>query len=161
MAKRPSNPTREKVSAEIVELNRLDYGQLKRRWKVLYGIEPPRRICRDLLMRGVAYRVQERALGGLKPATRRLLERIAEGARTRHPITFTPRRKVGAGTVLIREWNRTSYQVTVLDDGVVYRGKRYRSLSEVARQITGARWSGPLFFGLRTRTQQEASDGAP
>jgi Protein of unknown function (DUF2924) len=88
------------------------------------------------------------AFGGLKPSTRRLLQRIAEDARPRSS-SATPTRKLSAGAVLIREWQGTSHQVTVLEDGVLFRGKRHRSLSEVARKITGNRWSGPLFFGLK------------
>jgi len=80
--------------------------------------------------------------------------RIADDASARRSISAKPVRKVSAGTVLIREWQGATHQVTVLDDGVVYRGKRYRSLSEVARLITGCRWSGPAFFGLKTRAKE-------
>ena len=66
----------------------------------------------------------------------------------------TPVRKITPGSVLIREWRGTSHQVTVLEDGVLFRGKRHRSLSEVARKITGSRWSGPLFFGLKAPVKE-------
>jgi hypothetical protein len=127
---------------------------LKERWRTLYGTEPPPRISEDLLRRAIAYRLQERSLGGLKPSTRRLLRRVAEEARPRHSTSATPAPRLRPGAVLIREWRGTSHQVTVLEDGVLFRGKRHRSLSEVAREITGNRWSGPLFFGLRAPAQE-------
>jgi hypothetical protein len=122
---------------------------LRERWRTLYGTEPPRRISEDLLRRAIAYRLQERALGGLKPSTRRLLQRVAEDARPRRSTSAKPVPRLRAGAVLIREWRGTNHQVTVLEDGVLFHGKRHRSLSEVARKITGNRWSGPLFFGLK------------
>ena len=100
-------------------------------------------------MRGIAYRLQEKALGGLKPSTRRLLQRIATDAHERRATLSTSAPRLKPGAVLLREWHGTTHQVSVLADGVRFRGKRYRSLSQVARVITGSRWSGPLFFGLR------------
>jgi len=116
---------------------------------VLYRTEAPTRIGRALLLQAVAYRLQERVLGGIKPSTRRLLERVAEDNIGRRPPTETITTTITPGTVLIREWHGASHRVTVLKDGVLLRGARYRSLSEVARKITGSRWSGPRFFGLR------------
>ena len=155
-----SEKEREKLAAELSGLKSLSTPQLRARWKTLYETEAPSRFSRDLLMRAVAYRMQERVLGGLKPATRRLLERIAQDARERQPIRVLPVRKLGPGAILLREWGGTKHQVTVLESGVVFRGKRYRSLSEVARVITGSRWSGPLFFGLRASPKEETVDGA-
>ena len=77
----------------------------------------------------VAYRIQENVLGGLKPATRRLLERVAEGARVRKPAKVVALRKVGPDTILIREWGGTRHEVMVVENGAMFRGKRYRSLS--------------------------------
>jgi hypothetical protein len=154
-----SNKEREKLSAEIAGLESLDLQQLRIRWKLLYEIEAPPHLSRDWLRRAVAYRVQENVLGGLKPATRRLLERVAEDARTRKRSKVVTTRKVGPNTILIREWGGTRHQVTVLENGAMFRGKRYRSLSQVARVITGSQWSGPLFFGLRAPAK-EAGNGA-
>jgi hypothetical protein len=151
---------RQKLSAEIALLESLDDDQLRARWKILYETEAPTRFSRDLLMRAVAYRMQERVLGGLKPATRRLLERVARDARARRPIRVAPMRQLGPGALLIREWGGNKHQVTVLESGVIFRGKPYRSLSEVARMITGSRWSGPLFFGLKARPREVSRDGA-
>jgi hypothetical protein len=93
------------------------------------------------MIRAVAYKMQERELGGLSAMTRRLLS-VEDARAPRHRVIRT-------GTVLIREWHGVAHQVTVGEGGVLYRGARYRSLSEVARLITGARWSGPRFFGLK------------
>jgi DUF2924 family protein len=149
----------EPLAQEIAALTSLSVKALKERWRALYGSEPHRRMRRELLTRAVAYRLQERALGGLKPSTRRLLARIAAQASGHGMERAASVRKASAGTVLIRDWRGTSHRVTVLDAGVVYRERRYRSLSEVARLITGCRWSGPRFFGLRP-SAKEAGDGA-
>jgi hypothetical protein len=144
----------EKLYVEIAKLGNASVDELNQYWRSLYATEPPPRIGRELLTRAIAYRLQERVYGGLKPATRRFLMRIADDASARRSISAKPVRKVSAGAVLIREWQGATHQVTVLDDGVVHRGKRYRSLSEVARLITGCRWSGPAFFGIRTRAKE-------
>jgi hypothetical protein len=154
-----SDKEREALSLEIAGLESLDLTQLRAQWKLLYEIEAPPHLSRDWLRRAVAYRIQENVLGGLKPATRRLLERVAEDARVKKPSKVRPMRKVGPNTILIREWGGTRHEVTVVEGGVMFRGKPYRSLSQVARIITGSQWSGPLFFGLRKRTK-EAANGA-
>ena len=148
----------DRISAEIAVLAALGINDLKSRWRELYDTEPPPRISRELLTRAIAYNLQEREFCGLAPATRRLLERVAADLSS-HRARPTLARKAAPGTLLIREWRGKAHQVTVHDDAVVYRGKRYGSLSEVARVITGTRWSGPLFFGLR-KSLGEAHHGA-
>ena len=101
-------------------------------------------------MRAIAYRLQEQAFGGLRPATCRLLARIADEAATTNSPKRRRMRKAQTGTILVREWQGNAHRVTVLNEAVAFNGKRYRSLSEVAREITGSRWSGPRFFGLRS-----------
>src|SRR5262249_15684188 len=145
--------------AKIAGLQSLDIEQLKGCWRTLYGTEAPARFSRDLLIGAVAYRTQERALDGLKPATCRLFQRVAAEAHARRPLKLAPQCTLESGAVLIREWNGVRYKVVVGQDGFSFRGQHYRSLSAVARLITGSRWSGPLFFGLRHRTKTEASDG--
>jgi hypothetical protein len=137
------------LTVELAELRELDLPTLKHRWRALYRTEAPVRISRALLLQAIAYRVQERVFGGLRPSTSRLLERAAEDSRRGGSSTESPVPKVTPGSVLIREWHGVSHRVTVLADGAMLRGTRYRSLSEVARKITGTRWSGPRFFGLR------------
>ena len=140
---------REALAAEIEDLSKADIKELRERWKTMYGRAPSPEIGRSFLTRAIAYRLQERAYGGLKPSTRRLLARVAEETAT--GSSKSPQTQMAqSGTILIREWQGTAHRVTMLDDGVSFNGKRYRSLSEVAREITGSRWSGPRFFGLRT-----------
>lgn len=144
----------EQLRQELAALSALSVKQLKARWRSLYGSEPPRYLSRQLLTGAVAYRLQEQAFGGLKSSTRRLLERMEEDRASHLPVRDPSARHATAGTVLIREWRGVSHRVSVLDDGVIYRGQRYQSLSEVARLITGSRWSGPRFFGLNRRTKE-------
>jgi len=139
----------ERLARELAGLPHLDRWELLERWRVLYGTAPPSHISRPILVRAIAYRMQEQVFGGLKPATRRLLQRVAEEIRAGKPITSVQSPTLKPGTRLLREWNRTTHEVIVLEDGVLFRGKHHRSLSEVARLITGSRWSGPRFFGLR------------
>ena len=143
---------------EIGELKKATAAELKERWRSLYGTEPPRRISRDLLVRALAYRMQEQALGGPKPSTRRLLAKVAAHASADRPIEVAPEPYLKPGTVLLREWHGTQHQVVVREDGMVFRGKPYKSLSEVAYRITATKWSGPRFFGLKSN-HQERGDG--
>jgi hypothetical protein len=124
----------EEISTEIAPLGALGINDLKSRWRQLYDTEPPPRISRELLTRAIAYRLQEKVFGGLAPATCRLLERVADDL-SYHRARLSYARKAAPGTLLIREWRGKAHQVTVHDDAVVYRGKRYRSLSDVARLI--------------------------
>jgi hypothetical protein len=154
-----SDKERDKLSAEIAGLESRDLSQLRAQWKLLYETEAPPHLSRDLLRRAVAYRMQENVLGGLKPATRRLLRRVAEDARVRKPTKVVPTKRVSPNAILIREWGGTRHGVTVIENGAMFRGQRYRSLSQVARVITGRHRSGPLFFGLKAPAK-EASNGA-
>ena len=144
---------------EIEELQKSTSSNLKQRWTALYGTAAPRRISRDLLIRALAYRIQEKALGGLKPSTRRLLAKVATDASARRSIQVAPEPSLKPGTVLLREWHGTQHQVIVRENGVVFNGKPYKSLSQVAYRITGTKWSGPLFFGLKAN-RQEQTNGA-
>jgi len=139
---------------EIAALGRATPTDLRERWRVLYRTELPPRISRELLIRALAYRIQERALGGLRPSTRRLLAKVADDASARRPIELAPQPALKPGTVLLREWHGTQHQVIVREDGIVFQGKPYKSLSEVAYRITGTKWSGPRFFGLKTKRQE-------
>ena len=149
----------DRVAREIAGLRELDAQCLRKKWEELYGTKAPRCARPSLMVRAIAYKLQENAFGGLKPSIRRLLQRGGEDAAARRPTVIRERQRISAGTVLLREWHGTSHQVTVREDGVHYRGKRYSSLSEVARLITGCRWSGPLFFGLKS-ADKESTRGA-
>ena len=146
------------LTNEIAALRKATPADLKERWRALYCNEPPLRISRDLLVRALAYRIQEKALGGLKPSTRRLLAKVAAEASANRPIEVAPELNLKPGTVLLREWHGTQHQVIVGEDGIVFRGKPYKSLSEVACRITGTKWSGPRFFGLKSN-HRERGDG--
>ena len=147
------------LASEIAALADATLADLKSRWRVLYGTEPPPRISRDLLTRAVAYRIQEKALGGLRPSTRRLLAKVAADVSARRPIEVTPPPSLKPGTVLLRDWRGTQHQVIVREHGVEFQGKQYKSLSQVAHRITGSKWSGPLFLGLKVKPQEHA-DGS-
>ncbi len=140
---------RSSVEAQLDAIRDLDRDALVARWRSIYGQPPPKGISRRLLQRAAAYAVQARAYGGLKSKTRKILLRITDGdngAAVTQQRTGKP--ALNPGTRLLREWNGRTHQVDVTDEGFAWNGETYRSLSAVARAITGARWSGPRFFGL-------------
>jgi DUF2924 family protein len=145
--KKNSVHDRATLASEIAALAEATPADLKSRWRVLYGTEPPPRISRDLLTRAVAYRIQEKALGGLRPSTRRLLAKVAAEASARQPIEVTPAPTLTPGTVLLRDWCGTQHQVIVREHGVEFQGKRYKSLSQVAHRITGTSGPAPYSSG--------------
>ncbi len=136
--------------ARLAALKTTPMPDLKRQWRDLFETEPPP-YNRTFLETRLAYRIQELAYGGLKPQTRArlaaLAEQLPEGKAKRRKRRDCDRPV--AGTQLIREWQGVEHVVTVVVDGFEYEGRRYRSLSSVARAITGTQWNGPLFFGLR------------
>jgi len=143
------------LEQEIQKLLTLDVTALRRKWAALFSADPSPRLGRMFMVRTIAYGLQEMAVGGLKPSVLRVLDRVCDtiGQTSQKAI---PRPRASAGTLLIREWRGVKHRVTVLDHDVVYRGRRYKSLSEVARAITGTHWSGPLFFGLKNRAKEAA-----
>ena len=158
VSKSTSDP--QKLVSQLDRLRELNPEEFREHWGTLFGAAPPPRLRSTLLVQAIAYRLQENALGGLKPATVRLLERIADAAAARRQISTPEKNRASAGAVLIREWHGTQHQVTVLKEGFLYRAKRFRSLSEIARAITGSRWSGPLFFGLKSSRKERTSEAA-
>ncbi|HVX37597.1 MAG TPA: DUF2924 domain-containing protein [Hyphomicrobium sp.] len=137
------------IAAELTRLEVLTNFELRREWRRLHGMQPPKSLSRDLILRGITYKIQERAFGGLsKSVLRKLSEVPSNIVRQASPV------RVRVGTRLVREWNGQTHIVLVHADGVEWRGKRYRSLSVVAREITGAHWSGPRFFGLITKRRK-------
>jgi Protein of unknown function (DUF2924) len=143
------------LKTEIERIESLDIPALRERWTALFDTSPSPRLGRVFMIRAITYRMRERVFGGLKPSTQRILDRFSE-ARGRKTQPHAPRQRAGAGTVLIRQWKGVQHRVTVLDSEVLYRNRRYKSLSEVARTITGTHRSGPLFFGLKKRTKEAA-----
>ncbi|HXI16157.1 MAG TPA: DUF2924 domain-containing protein [Chloroflexota bacterium] len=121
---------------------------LRAEWRRLYRAPAPA-LSPDLLVRGIAYRLQEKACGGLAPAVDRELVRLA--ARGTLPTRSSPSAAVSlrSGTRLLRSWNRETYSVLVTEDGYRFNDQTYSSLSSIAKVITGTKWSGPRFFGLK------------
>ena len=136
------------MAEQIAALWDLKTQELRAEWRRIYGTEPPARISRDLLTRAVAFQIQERNHGGLDKRTKRKLRSMARTLETNGDRSFDPGISLKPGARLIREWNGRTHRVTLLEDGFDYQGRRYRSLSQIARIITGAHWSGPRFFGL-------------
>jgi hypothetical protein len=123
--------------------------ELRSEWRRLHRAPPPMRLSRDLLMRGITYKLQERPRGGLSKSTMRKLERLNLDSKARDGQKTAPPISLKAGTRLVREWRGVTHTVLVHADGFEWNGQRYRSLTFVARKITGAHWSGPRFFGVR------------
>ena len=143
--------TEDEMAVEIGRLAGLDLFALRERWRTLYESEPPQRMSRELMMRAVAYRMQEDAFGGFSRAAKaRLMAASEAGGRSGTKVSrVRTDRIIKPGTKFLREWNGRTHEVIALaDGGFVYRGTVYRSLSAIAREITGTRWSGPVFFGL-------------
>jgi hypothetical protein len=138
------------LEPEIARLRGLDLDGLRVRWRALTGRKAPPHLPKHLLLRLLAYRMQAEALGDLDPATIRFLERLAAGGRKASASVPLPQtRTLKPGTLLRREWNGVLHAVRVTPDGFAWNGATYGSLSQVARAITGTRWNGPRFFGLR------------
>ena len=154
MKRMVSDVKSEQLARELKDLEARSDDELKDRWRSLYGMKPPQKIHRSLLIAAVAHRMQENALGALKPSVRRYLMQAASNPVISRPSSKYPSLRPRVGTVLVRDWGGVTHQAKVLEDGILFRSKRYKSLSEVARVITGSRWSGPLFFGLKSAAKE-------
>ena len=157
------------VSQELAGLAELDLETLRRRWRQLTGRPAPEHLPKQLLNRLIAYRIQADAFGDLDRESIRLLRQIAEqrakgkagaGVPTLESLNISSRgaKALAPGTVIGREHGGTMHHVMVLADGFAWNGATYRSLSEVAFAITGTRWNGPRFFGLRSNLKAQASN---
>jgi Protein of unknown function (DUF2924) len=155
----PAMPDRKTIEVEVARLRDLDVGALRARWHTVFRRRPPPHLPRHLLFRVLAYRLQADHLGDLDAESQRLLDRSGspEKAGQRAVGLGRPNADVRPGTVLGREWNRQIQRVAVLADGFAWNGKSYPSLSKVAFAITGTRWNGPRFFGLRDKTRKESA----
>jgi hypothetical protein len=136
------------IAAEIDRIRSLRLDALRRQWRLVFGRVPPAGLCKDLLGRMIAARLQERTFGGLDRDSLRFLDSLARHERP-------PRRQLKAGTVLVREYQGRRHMVTTVRDGFDWQGTTYPSLSAIARAITGTAWSGPRFFAL-----ERAGDGS-
>lgn len=135
------------LSQKIAALTALTTQQLRAEWRRLYRNHPPR-LSRDLLVRSLAYCLQELAYGGLSKATQRKLTILIKEFEEKGSIVSDPNPRIRPGSRLMREWRGRTHTIVVTEDGFKYAGKSYSSLSKIAQEITGAHWSGPRFFGL-------------
>ncbi len=125
----------------IKGIDMLDRGGCLDRWREAFGRPPPKYLSPQFMKRVLTWELQNKELGGLSAGTGRRMRQVASGK--------TPPAKARPGSHLVREWNGRTYHVEVVDGGYVMDGKSWRSLSAIARHITGARWSGPRFFGVQ------------
>ena len=149
------------VEAEIAHLRGLDVKALRARWRVNFGRNAPPYVGRYLLFAMLAYRLQAEVMGDLDAETLRFLKQIDLTPSKQAAVPLTQaferrRRDLSPGTVLTREWGGQHHRVMVLDGGFAWEGRTYRSLSEIAKAITGTKWNGPRYFGLREKKQAEA-----
>jgi hypothetical protein len=148
------------ILKQIAELPTLPQARLKALWREYFGTEPPA-YRKGFLVRRLAHRIQELTYGGLSPAHQARLEALiadeeAPGNGRKQNTAPAKGERLLLGTRLVREWKGVAHEVTVIEGGFEYQGRRYRSLSAVARAITGTRWNGPLFFGLRSHRGERA-----
>lgn len=146
-----SSPETLSLRERLEQLSSLSTVDLRNLWQRQYQVQVPKGLSRDLLIRFIAHRLQEEALGGLGRTTLRRLETVA--GKLQHPDRApTPdATSLKPGTTLVREWNGTTHTVLVLEDGFEHKGERYTSLTKVAGVISGLHRSGPAFFGLKSR----------
>ena len=146
------------ISQRLASLPSLSKPALCELWRQLFKREPPPEIRKDLMLRIVAHRLQEQAFGGLSDVNCRRLRQLASTFEADPDAVLSSRPPIKAGTRLVRQWKEQVHVVEVETEGYEYRGARYENLSEIARLITGTRWSGPLFFGLKAKQSNKSTE---
>ncbi len=136
-------------SADLVRLAAAQIVSLRDQYQLLFAKEPPSAFGPDLLRRTIAHRLQEKEQGGLPRTAQRTLDQLVEEFIRQPKAALTVPRRIKPGSELVRTWKGAAYRVRVSPDGFTYDGRTYASLSEIASLITGTRWNGPRFFGLR------------
>jgi hypothetical protein len=157
MVIRQSSPAKSADPAVEAELDRLavmPIAQLRVRYREVFRTDPPKAFGPDLLRRSIAHRIQQRVYGGLSRSTQRLLDQMMKAFVAKPNGKIVLPRRIKSGSVLVREWKGRSHRVMVLADGFAYDGKTFGNLSEIAGLVTGTRWNGPRFFGLRSKTEE-------
>lgn len=142
------------------DLRGLDRVNLADLWRQLFDASPPEKLRRDLMIPILAYRIQEKTFGSLKTGARTRLRQLAEGFARDPDLAVSSKPTLKPGTRLVREWRDEVHLVNVEANGYEYKGGRYKSLSQIARLITGTRWSGPLFFGIKSNRAVSAGKEA-
>jgi hypothetical protein len=150
-----------KLDAEIGRLPDLGITELRARWQELFGRPAPKSFRRNLLVRGVAYQMQVQVYGGLSDKTKRRLREIAEAVRNGDPDAVLPGPQIKPGTRIVRLWQDKTHNVLVLVDGYQWDGKTYKSLSAIAKAITGTNWNGYTFFGVKRRPMTNKHAAGP
>jgi hypothetical protein len=148
------------VEAEVARIATMNKADLRSVWRIKYKSDPPRAFGPDLLRRSLAYRVQEDVFGGLPARTKRELDHLIALLSKKPTSRIELPRRIRPGAVLIREWKDKVVRVTVVENGFLFEGKTFSSLSEIALLITGTKWNGPRFFGLRIPPKAKAPAAA-
>ncbi len=141
------------LETQLASLADLKIKNLRIQWRKFYRSHPPPSISRDLLVRAIAFKIQEQHLGGLTNRTKRKLRSHATALEGKKEYTRNPSIELKPGAKLVREWHGHTYWVLVLEEGFEYDSHRYATLSQIAQKITGTHWSGPRFFGLKRPTR--------
>ena len=155
----PAQATDPAVEAELDRLAVMPIAQLRVRYCEVFRTDPPKAFGPDLLRRSIAHRIQEKAYGGLSRSTQRLLDQMMKTYAAKPNGKIVLPRRIKPGSELVRTWKRKTYRVMVMADGFAHDGRTFASLSEIASEITGTRWNGPRFFGLRSAPNREGADG--
>lgn len=143
--------------AELAQLAAAPIVELRTRYRLLFAKEPPTAFGSDLLRRTIVHRLQEKQHGGLPRMAQRTLDQLVEAFIRQPKAILTVPRRIKPGSELVRTWKGTAYRVRVSPTGFAYDGQTYKSLSEIATSITGTKWNGPRFFGLRDQERANVS----
>jgi hypothetical protein len=154
----PAQPTDPAVEDELDRLAAMPIAQLRIRYRELFRTDPPKAFGPDLLRRSIAHRIQEKAYA--RPA-QHLLDQMMKAYAAKPNGKIVLPRRIKPGSVLVREWKGESHRVMVLAEGFAYDGETYSNLSEIAVLITGTRWNGPRFFGLRSKAEESSVPAPP
>ena len=157
----PFQVTDPAVEDELDRLPVMPIVQLRVRYREVFRSDPPEAFGPDLLRRSIAHRIQEKAYGGLSHSAQRLLDQMMKAYAAKPGGKIVLARRIKPGSVLVREWKGKSHRVMVLAEGFAYDGKTFDNLSEIAVLITGTRWNGPRFFGLRSKVEESSVPAPP
>jgi hypothetical protein len=146
------------LADEIAALANMPYGDLQTTWRRHFRYPAPKKLGRALLELGIAWKLQERSQGGLSATNRRKLDELARTLSTNANLAQPRSTTLKPGARLVRDWGGQTHEILVAEDGFFWRGKTWASLSVIAREITGTRWSGPRFFGLATKAAKRNRD---
>ena len=145
------------LSSDLAALGTMTYSELHLAWRRHYRAVPTKKMSRDILELGIAWKIQENKLGGLGTAVKRQIAELARTMEAKSDLAKPRAISLKSGARLLRTWNGVTHEVVVVEDGFLWAGRTWRSLSAIAREITGMRWSGPRFFGLKVTTDSNVS----